>query len=93
LYPFRSATMVIGRVAPVTPIHGELGGERTKARTPPVARKAMTSAMISISLALNDHTKVPKYRTGLPARLGKVGNRAIVNMFHTVCGVETTIRR
>ena len=49
--------MVNVRVAPVTPEQGDGGGVSTMARTPPVARATAASAMMIISLVLNNHTE------------------------------------
>ena len=44
------------RIAPLTPEHGDGGGLSTTANTPPVARDAVTSAIMTISLVLNNRT-------------------------------------
>jgi len=41
------------RIASVTPEHGVRGGLRTTANTPPAARDAATSAIMTISIAFN----------------------------------------
>lgn len=44
------------RIASVTPEHGVGGGLRTTANTPPAARDAATSAIMTISIAFNVYT-------------------------------------
>src|SRR5437660_7165742 len=53
------------RVDPVSPEQGDGGGVSTTARTPPVARAAATSAMMTISLVLNDTTLMGSSRLSL----------------------------
>src|SRR5260370_34507749 len=57
--------MVKVRVDPATPEQGDGGGVSTTARTPPVARAAATSAIITISLVLNDTTLMGSSRLSL----------------------------
>jgi len=47
------------RITPVTPEHGDGGGLRTTANTPPAVREAATSAIMTISLVLNSLLSKP----------------------------------
>jgi len=49
--------IVKGRIVAVALEHGDGGGLRLTAKTPPARIDAATRATIAISLVLNDHTK------------------------------------
>jgi hypothetical protein len=50
--------MVKARIVPVTLEHGDGGGLRITANTPPAPRDTVTSVIMIISLVLNNYTKV-----------------------------------